>query len=196
MKSEVADPLIVSAAQYARIRQKSPAWVSALIKRGLPVVEQGGNGREYSIDVGAAFEFELQLASAGEDGQSASDRLRIAQAEKAEFENRVRGGEFIPAEMHDAVIGKVASEIAQQMTALPGRVAGVLAGITEPALVRARMIKECNGVRDAVANHMDGLAGALEALGAQPAEMVIDNAATGGDDAGPLGAGQSEAAEG
>lgn len=196
MKFEVPYPLIVSAAQYARIRNRSQAWISGLIKRGLPVVEQGGNGREYSIDVGAGFEFELQLKSSGEDGQSATDRLRVAQAEKAEFENRVRAGEFIPAELHDAVIGHVASEIAQQMAALPGRVAGVLSGIHEPALVRARMIEECNGVRDAVANHMDGLAGALEALAAQPAEVGTVSAIAGDHDTRPLGESESEATEG
>jgi hypothetical protein len=107
-----------------------------------------------------------------------------------------RPGEFIPAAMLDASIGTIAGEIAQQMAALPGRVAGVLAGIHEPALVRARMIKECNGVRNAVANHMEGLAGALEALESEPAEVGADDAPARADDSGPLGERQSQATEG
>jgi len=184
---------IVSAAQFAEIIGKSTAYVSKLIAADMPVRIRGGNGTAHEIDSAEAIAW---LIHRNDTDQSASDRLRIAQAEKAEFENLVRQGDFIKAEAHDAVIGHVAGEIAQQMSALPGRVAGVLAGINEPALVRARMIEECNGVRNAVASHMVGLAGALAALRAEPAQVGANNRSAESDDAGPLGEGQQETTEG
>jgi hypothetical protein len=186
---------VVNRKEFAEFVGYTPRHVGNWLDEGMPCRRSGKKGDEVEIDSGDAIRWLLERR-AGEDGQSATDRLRVAQAEKAEFENRVRAGEFIPAELHDAVIGHVASEIAQQMAALPGRVAGVLSGINEPALVRARMIQECNGVRDAVANHMDGLAGALEALAAEPAEVGTIGAVAGDHDAGPVGEGESEAAEG
>jgi hypothetical protein len=182
---------IVSASEFADWWGKSSAWVSKKIADGMPILSQGENGEAHSIDSALASEW---LRKKGRAADSASSRLRLAQAEKAEFENLIRSGDFIPAEMHDAVIGKVAGEIAKQMAALPGRNAGVLAGLHEPALVRARLIKECNGVRNAVASHMVDLAGALAALRAEPAEVGADNGSAGGDMAGRLGMEQQETA--
>jgi hypothetical protein len=184
---------IVTAAEFAEIVGKSPAWVSKQIAAGMPVQSRGENGHAHRIDTAEAIGW---LLAEADSEQSASDRLRIAQAEKAEFENEIRAGQFITAEQHDAVIGRMAGEIAQQMAAFPGRYAGVLAGVTEPALVRARLIEGCNGVRNAVANHMVGLAGALAALRAEPAEVGADNGSAGGHMAGPMGQDEPEASEG
>lgn len=55
--------------QYARLRGRSEAWVSAQITTGMPAKAGGRSGRDYEIDPVAALKWELARKSAqhGED---------------------------------------------------------------------------------------------------------------------------------
>ena len=49
--------MIISAIEYAKIRNKSAAWVSDLIAQGMPVNSAGGSGKNRDkIDLGAAID--------------------------------------------------------------------------------------------------------------------------------------------
>jgi phage terminase Nu1 subunit (DNA packaging protein) len=154
--------MILNANEYAKIRKKSAAWVSDLIDQGLPVISAGDHGKAYQIDLGAAIDWEIEKAKRLSNEDAPTERLRRAQANRAEFENKVRSGEFMPIKTHGELLRKVVSEISGQMAGFPGRVAGKIAGVADPAVVRTRLVDECNAVRDAVADHLDSIAQELE----------------------------------
>jgi len=145
---------IVSAAEFAEFIGKSAAWISKQITAGMPVAAYGENGLAHEIDSVAACAWLLDVGNA-------QARLKHAQAQKAEFENEVRRGELIPIELHGELLRKVAGEVVGQMSGFPGRVAGKIASIKDPALVRAKLIDECNEVRNAVANLFGEIADTL-----------------------------------
>jgi len=132
----------------------------------------------------------------GDEGTDEKMRLARAQAEKAEFDNEVRRGEFMPVELHGEILLKVAGEMAGQMSGFPGRVAGKIASIKDPALVRAKLIDECNYVRDAVARILGNLAEKFAGDSEISQSGNDDSSVTAEDDAGHLGEQQPTLAEG
>lgn len=162
--------MIVSASGYAEIRNRSSAWVTARIAEGLPVISAGERFTGYQIDVGAAFDWELEHERGKRGEESASARLRKAQAERAEFENRARRGEFISVELFGETVMALSGEVAGQMSGFPGRVAGKIAGVQDPAIVRSRLMDECNVVRSAFAAHLRGIAGIAEGARSEMSE--------------------------
>ena len=158
MNFELKAPL--TATEYARIRGKSKAWVSAQIERGMPVLSGGGSGREYAIDPGAAVRWELAQARARMQAQSASERLCAARAEAVERQNRQRAAELVQASIADQVVRSVAETINAQLDALPALVETDIARTTSPAEIRARLLRETRQIRTAVAARLTVLAGA------------------------------------
>ncbi len=147
---------IVTAAAFADFCGKSPAWVSKQIAAGLPLAVEGENGLAHQIDSGEAIGWLLKQAAG--DERTATARLKSAQAEKAENENRVRAGELVTLGMYQNALVELASEMIRAISALPGRLAGELAGITDPALMRARLIDEFSTIRNSLAGHCQGFA--------------------------------------
>jgi phage terminase Nu1 subunit (DNA packaging protein) len=123
-------------------------------------LESKKDGRERTVALNDLLAF-LAARYTNNSGENRA-RLAAAQADRAEFENKVRIGEFMPIKEHGNLLRKVVSEISGQMAGFPGRVAGKIAGITDPAVVRTRLVDECNAVRDAVADHLDSIALELE----------------------------------
>jgi terminase small subunit / prophage DNA-packing protein len=91
-------------------------------------------------------------------------RLTRAQAERAEKENRVAAGELIPVSMYQDALVALASEMVRALSSLPGRLAGELAGISEPAVMRDRLMKEVNTIRNAIAGHCEDFANRIEEI--------------------------------
>jgi phage terminase Nu1 subunit (DNA packaging protein) len=173
--------MIVSSAQYAKLRGKSRPWVTARVREGLPVVEEGKSGREYRIETGAAIDWEIQRGlGTRPDGESERDRLARVQADRVQFENEARQGEFIPIRLHGELLRKVAGEIAGQMAGFPGRVAPKVANIRDPAMVRAKLLDECNDVRNAIANLLGNLAEQCFAAGEEKSNAASNRIVTSG----------------
>lgn len=147
---------IVTAAALAEFCGKSPAWVSKQIAAGMPVAVQGENGLAHQIDSAEALDWMLKQAAG--DERTATARLKTAQAERAERDNLIQDGTLIPVSMYQDALVELASETVRALSALPGRLAGELAGITDPALMRARLIDEVTTIRNSLAGHCDDFA--------------------------------------
>ena len=91
------------------------------------------------------------------EGQSRSDMaeekrlLVIAQRKRLELEEKERTGGLVPRDDAQKAFNETMVLVATQLDGLPGRVAGELAGITEPAEVRALLLDETRRIRDAAA---------------------------------------------
>jgi len=90
------------------------------------------------------------------------DRLAAAQATRVEFENNVRLGRYIPIDLHTTLLNAVVSEMVQQVSGLPGRCANELAGITDAAVIREKLIDEGSRIRNAIARHLGSIADACK----------------------------------
>jgi len=89
------------------------------------------------------------------------DRLAAAQASRVEFDNNVRQGRYIPIDLHTTLLNAVVSEMVQQLSGLPGRCANELAGVTDAAVVRGKLIDEASRIRNAVSRHLVSIADAI-----------------------------------
>lgn len=89
---------------------------------------------------------------------SQRERLAKAQAEKVEMENARRSGELVLVGVVSEILNGMAADIAGRLDALPGRVANELAGINQPAEIRARLLRETRGIRAGVAEYVAQLA--------------------------------------
>ena len=145
--------------EFADLIGYSPRQLGEWLDRGLPCERSGKKGQEVEIDSVAAIRWMMENVSVGRKASEDRDRLARAQADRAEFENRVRRGEFISVELFGETIIALSGEVIGQMSGLPGRVAGKIAGVQDPAIVRTRLMDECNGVRSAFAAHLRGVAG-------------------------------------
>jgi phage terminase Nu1 subunit (DNA packaging protein) len=100
---------------------------------------------------------------AAREYQPGSQRERLAkeQADKVAIENATKRGEFIFAGQVTDVFAALGADLAARHDAVPGRVASEFAGITEPAVIRSRLLDELRGVRAAFADAGAKLADAL-----------------------------------
>src|ERR1043166_802920 len=153
--------MLVSAQEYAEIRGWTKSWVSQQIQAGLPAKQIGKRKTEYRIDTAAAIQWEIDRVKGESKPGSQRERLAKAQADKVELENARRRGELILASLVAHVLSSLGADLASRHDGLAGRVANELAGISEPALIRERLLTELRGVRTAVADGVEKLADAL-----------------------------------
>lgn len=153
--------------EFASLVGVSPRQVSDWMDEGMPCQRSGKKGEQVQIESAPAFQWLMKR----NDGEIASARLRKAQADRAEFENRVRRGEFISVELFGETLLALAGEVAGQMSGFPGRVAGKIAGVQDAGTVRSRLMDECNVVRSAFAAHLREIAGIAERVRAEMTEQ-------------------------
>lgn len=162
--------MICTRNEFASVIGHSTGQVSAWLKQGMPASGYGRPGKRVEIDTAVAIPWLLkrERASAPQRQGGERERLAKAQAERAEFENAVRRGDFVLVDTLAAVLLNVASEVARQLDGLPGRAASEVASMTDPAVVRAKLLDECRQIRSEVAKHMRGIAddGATRLVGA------------------------------
>lgn len=115
----------------------------------------------------------------------AKNRLMLAKAQMAELVAAERQGKLLNAEQVQQVINEAMVVVGTQMDGIGGRLAGELAGITDPAIIRQKLLNECRRIRSAAADKLAAL-GAIKPSGG-------DTAAATGPDAGPVGKSKSRA---
>lgn len=152
----------LTAAEFARLLDVSPASVTNWMNDGMPADRSGKSGREVRIEPEKALPWVINHRDAPPGSQR--ERLAKAQAEKVEMENEQRRGKLIDAGQVEETLLGLASYLAREHDALPGRVANELAGINEPAVIRSRLLEECRAIREGLAQHSIRTADALEAL--------------------------------
>jgi hypothetical protein len=98
------------------------------------------------------------------DGRSAGDAaeekklLTIAQRKRIELDMAERKRELIPLPDAQAAFNESMIIVASQLDALPGRAAGELAGMNDPAMIRAWLFEETRRIRNAAAQHLETFA--------------------------------------
>ena len=98
------------------------------------------------------------------DGQSGSDMaeekrlLIIAQRKQIEQRTRVESRELIPLDEVQQTFNAAMVLIGAQLDGLAGRLAGELAGLSDPAEVRSVLFHEVRRVRDAAADKLESWA--------------------------------------
>jgi len=151
----------VSAQEYAELRGHTKPWVSQQIDAGMPVKRLKGRKVAYEIDTATAIQWEIDRIREGSKPGSQRERLAKEQADKFELENARRRGELILSSQVAEVLSTLGADLAQRHDGLPGRLANELAGISDAAQIRERLLDELRIVRGAFADAVDKLADAL-----------------------------------
>jgi hypothetical protein len=145
----------LSAARYAALRGKSPAWVSEKIAAGMPAKPvQVAGGQGYEILPAAAIEWEV--SNAREDRApkkgSARDKLAREQAEKFALENAKARGELVPVDVVRTLLYAACADLSGRLNGSPGRMAGQFASAgSDPAAIRAMHLDENRAILAAFA---------------------------------------------
>lgn len=134
---------------------KSISTVQSFCEQGLASKKVG---RNRVIALRALVQW---LAARESEPGSQRERLARAQAEKHELENARKRGELIYADQVAEVLSTLAADVAARMDAISGRLAGELAGLSDPAVIRGRLRDEHRSVRGAFADAVAKLADAL-----------------------------------
>ena len=166
--------------ELADLLKVSQSTVSSWVEAGMPAVHSGRQRSKASIDLRQAMPWVIahREARGGE-----RERLASEQADKIALENARKRGELLHADQVAEVLAKLGAELAARHDAVPGRVAGELAGLTDPGVIRGRLLEELRAVRGAVA---DAAAELADALGADE-EAVGDPATAAEPDGEPVG---------
>src|ERR1043166_2692750 len=155
--------MLVSAQEYAQVRGRTKPWVSQQIALGMPAKRLKGRKIAYQIDTATAIQWELDRIKESSKSGSQRERLAKEQADKFEIENARRRGELILSSQVASVLSTLGADLAQRHDGLPGRLANELAGISDPAQIRERLLDELRIVRGAFSDAVDKLADALGA---------------------------------
>lgn len=166
-----------SASQFADLVGVSAQTLVVWMDAGMPSRRGKGKGHPSTIDIKKALPW---VISRREPPGSERERLAKEQADKVALENSVKRGELIYADQVADALSRLAADLAARHDALPGRVAGELAGLSDPAAIRARLLDETRAIRTAFADATDQLADALgsdEDGGVDPASAPKKGAA-------------------
>ena len=93
---------------------------------------------------------------------SQRERLARAQAERVEMDNSARRGQLIHADLVEETLMGQAAYLAQAHDAVAGRLAHELAGITDPGIIRAKILVEMREIREGLSQYGLRTADALE----------------------------------
>lgn len=151
----------VTAGEFARLIGMSSGWVSKQMDAGMPATRTGKSGAKVSIDTAPAIQWLLERAAAGAEERPDSQRDRLAreQADAVALANAQRRGELVPIGQVRAVASELIVRLGSALEGLPGRLANEIAGISDPAEIRARIGDEIRGARTAFAHGIEAMAG-------------------------------------
>jgi hypothetical protein len=81
-----------------------------------------------------------------------------AQADNAECKYQMKRGALVALDAVEQVLNEVAVLYGSSLDALPGRLAQELAGISDPAILKAKLFDECRHIRNLTAGHLERFA--------------------------------------
>jgi len=153
-----------SASTFANLLGVVPSVVTDWIHEGLPCTRVGRRGQLVRVRLEDALPWVIRRR---ETPGSQRERLAKAQADKTELENARRRGELVRTSDVADALARLAADLATRHDGVPGRVASELAGISDPAVIRGRLLDELRAVRGAFA---DATAQLADAIGAPEAD--------------------------
>lgn len=136
----------------------SPQAVTGWIENGMPCRRGKGRGNPVEVDIAVALPW---VMSRREPQGSQRERLAKEQADKIALENAVKRGELIHTSHVADVMSSLGADLAARHDAGPGRLAGELAGLSDPAVIRQRLLDEFRGIRGAFSDAIAKLADAI-----------------------------------
>lgn len=154
-----------SVSELARLFHLTERRVQQLAKEGIiPKAKRGQYELEAAVE--GYVHYLQERASGRQEGtyHDTSDikrerqRLIKAQADKIEHENQLLRRELITVDFFSQSLHEVASVFTACIDALPGRLAHELAGLQEPAAVKASLFKACRQIRQDTAERLHRLA--------------------------------------
>jgi len=157
------------ASTIAKLFNLTERRVQQLAKEG--IIPKGERGKYDLVGSVRGYVKYLQERALGRTDGSYTDeadiklerkRLIKAQADKTESENQKLRGELVPFELMADVLNEVAVLYGTGVDALPSRLANELAGINDPAEIKARLFDECRRIRIATADLLRRFAATVE----------------------------------
>jgi len=108
----------------------------------------------------------------GEGTDMASEKLKLVVAQRKQIEQRTRAEEreLVPVQEAQAAFSAVIAMVAAQLDGLPGRMAGELAGLDDPAAIREALFIETRRIRDAAAHRLESFG--TDTAGLEPDETA------------------------
>jgi phage terminase Nu1 subunit (DNA packaging protein) len=161
--------------QFARLVGRSTSQIDRLVKKGIvPKAARGSFDPEQAIP--AVVEY--YASGRAESADAAQAQLRLTQARTREVEQRIaeRDRVLVPLADVQLLFDLAMADVAAALDGLPGRCAGELAALTDPAHIRQRLFDECRSIRAATAHQLEALAA--------PAPRSVDPEAAGGPNRG------------
>ena len=99
----------------------------------------------------------LKFHQDGQGTDMATEKLKLVVAQRKQIEQRTRAEEreLVPVGEAKAAFSAVIAMVAAQLDGLPGRMAGELAGLDDPAAIRETLFIETRRIRDAAAHRLE-----------------------------------------
>lgn len=119
----------------------------------LPIMKHGVRGQKNEYDPHAVYKWKLrqvlakQQSGSGMNTESEKARLIKEQADLIALKNAKLKGEVLDRKEVEIVVKTAMTTLASQLEAIPGRCAHIIAGISNPAIVRRELQKEIRNCR-------------------------------------------------
>ena len=175
----------VSLTEFARLFEFGQPRVSEFVAMGMPAGPlRKGMPREVNIRSAHDWLVERAVAKArtpdgGETKEQAELRKARADADGSERREAQANRELLELGAIEQLIDRVMTLCATQLDGLGGRMAGRLAGESEPAVIRQVLLEECRIIRSAMAAEFEAAAVAVPG--------IEGNQAAPDEDSGPVG---------
>lgn len=136
------------------------AGVMGITKRAVDRLRRAGVLRQTSkarYSLAGAIQSYIEYAAHGKIQSEVLDskqRLLTAQARKAEMDADRTAGRLLDVDDVQTVLNETMAIIATQMDGLGGRLAGDLAGESDPAVIRQRLLAETRRIRATAADKL------------------------------------------
>lgn len=155
----MSDRPLLTASQLATWLVIDARTVRRLARSGLLLRTGGARSR---FDPAACVPAYIKHLRTGAGGATtlaeAKLQLTNAQRQKIDLQNVIKRGEVIYADQVGETLATLAADLAARHDGLPGRLAGSLAGMTDPAAIRALLQTELRTVRAAFAESITTMA--------------------------------------
>lgn len=151
----------ITRAKFAEFCGVSRATVTNWMDAGMPAKRTRRPGSEVQIDPTLAVPWVINHR---EPAGSQRERLAGEQADKVAMENEARRGRLIDVALVEETMMGLAAHLARSHDAVSGRMAHELAGISDPGLIRTKLLEELREIREDAAQFSGRTAGALERM--------------------------------
>ncbi len=155
-------PILMPSGALARLLGVSDSHVRRLARTG--VLPRAGASERAKFDIRVAVPAFLRYVRSGGDGSAdlAEARLRLTEAQRRDLELRTRQRQRQTVDLDEVGTTFDAAMVAigSQLDGLGGRLAGELAALNDPAVIRKRLFDETRRIRNAAADRLETLASA------------------------------------